>query len=162
MMWLPDYGVGAVILTNSDTGYAIRGPLLRKLLEVLFDGKPLADAQLKASVQAIEADRKKTRERLVVPADPALSGNLAARYANDALGTIAVAHKGKDLVFRIGRHEWESVVASRKNDDGSISFITITPTLQGFEFVMAEKQGKRALIVREAQHEYVYLESPKS
>ena len=43
MMWLPEYNVGAVILTNSDTGYALRGPFLRRLVELLFDGKAEAD-----------------------------------------------------------------------------------------------------------------------
>ena len=43
---LPDYGVGAVILTNADSGVYIRGPLMRRLLEVLFDGKPEAEAAL--------------------------------------------------------------------------------------------------------------------
>src|SRR5262249_9126151 len=67
MMWLPEQNVGAVILTNSDWGFGLRGPFLRKLEEVLFDGLPLAEAQLKAVAEQLEQDRKKTRERLVVP-----------------------------------------------------------------------------------------------
>src|SRR6185437_1470851 len=38
VIWLPDYDVGAVILTNGDGGSAIRDQFRRKLLEVLFDG----------------------------------------------------------------------------------------------------------------------------
>jgi hypothetical protein len=45
MMWLPDHNVGAVILTNSDMGGALLDPFRRKLLEVLFDGRPEADAE---------------------------------------------------------------------------------------------------------------------
>jgi CubicO group peptidase (beta-lactamase class C family) len=159
MMWLPDYGVGAVILTNSDPGYAIRGPLMRKLLEVLFDGKPLAEAQLRAGAEQIEADRRKTRERLGVPADRSVVTKLAAHYANDALGSLYLVRNGKALEARAGRNEWRSEVATRKNDDGTISLITISPTLQGFEFVVGEKDGKRTLTTRDAQHEYVYTEA---
>jgi CubicO group peptidase (beta-lactamase class C family) len=159
MMWLPDYGVGAVILTNSDPGYAIRGPLMRKLLEVLFDGKPLAEAQLKTGAEQIEADRRKTRERLGVPADRSVVTKLAAHYANDALGSLYLVRNGKALEARAGRNEWRSEVATRKNDDGTISLITISPTLQGFEFVVGEKDGKRTLTTRDAQHEYVYTEA---
>ena len=65
---------------------------------------------------------------------------------------------GKATVFDVG--EWKSAVASRKNDDGTISFITIDPTLDGFEFVVADKDGKRRLITRDAQHEYVFEEAP--
>jgi CubicO group peptidase (beta-lactamase class C family) len=161
MMWLPDYGVGAVILTDSNPGVYIRGPLMRKLLEVMFDGKPLADAQLKAAAEQDDADRKKTRERLVIPADPALTANLASYYTNAALGRVTLVHKGKDLIVHPGRNEWQSVAATRKNDDGSISLITISPNLQGFEFVIGEKDGKRTLTTRDAQHEYVYTEAAK-
>jgi hypothetical protein len=49
-------------------------------------------------------------------------------------------------------------MASRKNDDGTISFITIDPTMDGFEFVVGAKAGKRSLVIRDAQHEYVFEE----
>jgi CubicO group peptidase (beta-lactamase class C family) len=156
MMWLPDYGVGAVILTNSDSGVIIRGPLLRKLIEVLFDAKPEADAQLKVAAAQRKAAIAKERERLVVPADPAAVQKLAGRYANKSLGEVKIAKNGKSVTFDVG--EWKSTVASRKNDDGTISFITIDPTLGGFEFVVADKDGKRHLITRDAQHEYVFDE----
>jgi len=153
MMWLPDYGVGAVILTNADSGVTIRGPLLRRLLEVLFDGKPEAEQQLKVAAGQRRAAIAKERERLVVPADPAAVEKLANRYANASLGEVKVVKNGKSTTFDVG--EWKSTVASRKNDDGTTSFITIDPTLGGFEFVVADKDGKRRLITRDAQHEYV-------
>ena len=40
----------------------------------------------------------------------------------------------------------------------TISFITIDPTLASFEFVMAQREGKRALITRDGQHEYFFDE----
>ncbi|HQR38464.1 MAG TPA: serine hydrolase domain-containing protein [Blastocatellia bacterium] len=160
MIWLPEYGVGAVILTNADTGVYIRGPLLRRLLEVLFDGKPEAEASLKVAVAQRKAAIAKDRERLVVPADPAEVSKLAPRYANESLGEVSVLREGNKTVFDVG--EWKSTVASRKNDDGTISFITIDPTLAGFEFVVADKDGKRRLIIRDAQHEYTFVEvAPK-
>jgi hypothetical protein len=42
-------------------------------------------------------------------------------------------------------------------DDGGLSFLTIDPTLDGFEFVMGENAGKRMLTIRDGQHEYVFL-----
>jgi hypothetical protein len=66
---------------------------------------------------------------------------------------VKVVKNGKTTTFDVG--EWKSTVASRKNDDGTTSFITIDPTLGGFEFVVADKDGKRRLITRDAQHEYI-------
>jgi len=157
MMWLPDYGVGAVILTNSDPGYVIRGPLLRKLLELLFDGRPEADAALSAAITQYKAQIAKARERLVVPADATEAAKLAAHYRNASLGTLDVRREGNDWVFDVG--EWHSVVASRRNDDGTISFITIDPTISGFEFVVGVRDGHPTLTIRDAQHEYVFTDA---
>jgi CubicO group peptidase (beta-lactamase class C family) len=156
MVWLPEQGVGAVILTNADSGVLLRGPLLRKLLEVLFDGKPEADETLRVAVSVRKAAIAKERERLVVPADPGAASRLAPRYATAGLGELKVVREGKSLLFDAG--EWRSSVASRKNDDGTTSFVTIDPGTAGFEFVVADKDGKRRLVTRDAQHEYVFEE----
>jgi len=155
MMWFPEHGVGAVILTNSDPGVQLRGPLLRRMAELMFDGKPEAQAQLDAAVRNGKAARAKFRERLAIPPDAATARGLAARYMSKDLGSLAVARQGDAVVFDFG--EWSSAMASRKNDDGSISFISVAPDVTGFEFVVAEREGKRALIARDAQHEYVFM-----
>ena len=158
MMWLPEHGVGAVILANSDSGVRIRGPLLRRLLEVLFDGKPEAEEMLKVGVEQRKTAIAKEREKLVVPADPAAAAKLATRYVSPALGEVNVVREGTTTLFDVG--EWKSAVASRRNEDGTISFITIDPTINGLEFVVADQAGKRRLITRDAQHEYVFEEAP--
>lgn len=160
MMWLPEHGVGAVILTNGDSGAALRGPLLRRLLELLFDGKPEAEETLKVGAAQRKAAIAKERERLVVPADPALAAGLAPRYRSTALGEVKVLKEGGATLFDVG--EWRSAMASRRNDDGTVSFISIDPTLAGFEFVVADKDGQRRLITRDAQHEYVFVEEKET
>jgi len=157
LYFLPDSGIGAVVLTNSDTGGMLLGPFGRRLLEVVFDGKPEAVGNVAAAAATYKAGLAKERERLVVPADPALVAHLAKSYSSKELGELEVLNKDGITTFDFG--EWKSAVASRKNDDGSISFITIDPTNSGFEFVVADRGGKRALIIRDGQHEYVFLET---
>jgi CubicO group peptidase (beta-lactamase class C family) len=157
MMFLPDHGVGAVILTNSDSGGALTGLFGRRLLEVLFDGRPEAVEHARAANAQRIANIAKNRERLVVPADPTAVGRLAANYSSPALGTLRVRAQDGATVFDFGK--WYSSVASRKNDDGTTSFITIDPTVDGFDFVLGEQEGKRALLIRDAQHEYAFIES---
>lgn len=91
----------------------------------------------------------------MLPADATESGKLAKRYANDALGEIAVTQAAGVTTFDFG--EWKSPVATRKNPDGTLSFITIAPGVIGFEFVVGSGP-KRTLITRDAQHEYVFTE----
>ena len=154
--FLPDYGVGAVLLTNADTGGFMNGPFGRRLLEVLFDGKPEAAGDLASAAAAYKADIAKERKRLVVPADPAVVDHLAPHYTSKELGQLDVVNANGATTFDFS--EWSSAVASRKNDDGTISLITIDPTNSGFEFVVGEKAAKRTLTLRDAQHEYVFNE----
>lgn len=155
MMWLPEHGVGAVVLTSGDPGWMIRSHFRRKLLEVLFDGRPEADAELAAEGKTFFESRAAGRKQWTVPADPTEAGKLAARYKSKELGTLTVTRTGGTTVFDFG--EWKTEVATKKAPDGSISFVTIVPGAEGFELHVGSGP-KRTLIVRDAQHEYVFDE----
>ncbi len=155
---LPDSGIGAVLLTNSDNGGMLLGPFERRLLEVVFDGKPEAAGDVATQAARHKAEMAKDRQRLVVPAAPGLASGLARHYSSRELGDLTVLSDGGTTIFDLG--EWKSAVASRKNDDGTVSFITIDPTFVGaFEFVVGVRDGKRALIIRDGQHEYTFMET---
>jgi CubicO group peptidase (beta-lactamase class C family) len=157
MYWLPEHGVGAVILTNGDGGPALRGSFQRKLLEVLFDGRPEADSRVAAAEKSILASLEALRGQIVRPADARASAALAAGYRNAALGSIAVSRDGVLTRFDFG--EWSSEVASKANPDGTISFVTVAPGVAGFEFVVGKSEaGQRTLVTRDAQHEYLFEE----
>lgn len=155
MMWLPGQGVGAVVLTNGDPGWILSRQFQRKLLEVLFDGRPEADAAVAAAGKAFYDRLAAERKLLTVPAGTAQSEKLAPHYANDALGDITVRKKKGATVFDFG--EWQSEVGSRTNPDGTVSFITVAPGIGGIDFVVGSGD-KRTLTVRDAQHEYIFTE----
>jgi CubicO group peptidase (beta-lactamase class C family) len=156
MIWLPQQRVGAVILTNSEEGPLLRGPFRRKLLELLFDGRPEAEADVAGEARRYFDDIATARKLLTLPADPGFAGKLAARYTNPALGDITVRHAGDATVFDFG--EWKSTVATRREPDGSVTFVTISPGMVGIPLVAGGSGEKRTLTVRDAQHEYVFAE----
>ena len=155
MMWLPQQNVGAVILTDGDPGWLLRDHIRRKLLEVLFDGRHEADAQLNADAKSFYSSLAADRKLLTIPADANEAARLSKHYANSSLGEIAVSRSGAATTFDFG--EWKSEVASRKNPDRTISFITIAPGASGLEFTVGSR-SKRTLTIRDAQHEYVFEE----
>jgi CubicO group peptidase (beta-lactamase class C family) len=157
MMWLPEHNVGAVVLTNADPGWMLRTMFRRKLLEVLFDGKPEADADVVAGAKTFFDEWAAERKLLTVPADAGEAAKLAKHYASAALGEIAVSQVGGATTFDFG--EWKSQMATRKNPDGTISFVTITPGVIGFQLVVGSNgEKKRTLTMRDGQHEYVFTE----
>ena len=150
---IPSAQVGAVILTNSDSGVELRGPFLRRLLELLYNGKPEAAADVAAAARNDAKALAVSRKLLTIPASPAYAAKLASYYTSPALGHIAVKRAAKGLVFDFGL--WSSRMATRKNADGTISFLTIDPGVGGFDFVLPNN-GKRQLITRDGQHVYTY------
>jgi CubicO group peptidase (beta-lactamase class C family) len=156
IVFVPEADVGAVVLTNSDEGYLMLKPFMRRLLEVLYDGRPEAVANLKAAVAQNKAYIASERARLSAPPDPVQVARLAAHYRSADLGELAIVREGATVIADTGL--WKSPVATRKNDDGTISLISTEPTLLGFEWVIGERNGKRALITRDSQHDYVFLE----
>jgi len=158
LFWLPEQGIGGVILANADAGGLLLRPFLRRTLEVLFDGKPEA-AEDVASAAAQRKERlAKERVRRVTPADREVVKALAKRYTSPALGDVGVKTDAKGTVFDFG--EWKSTVSSRKNDDGTMSLVTIDAGVDDFEFVVNDAGGRRGLILRDAQHEYAFTEKP--
>ena len=150
---VPDADVGAVILTNADQGGNLLRPFMRRLLEVLYDGKPEAAENVAAAGKADRAWILEERSRLTVPST--VTG-LARAYSNPDLGYLKVRTEGGRTYIDVP--SWSSEVASRKNDDGTVSLSTITPGLTWFAFVIGTKDGKKTLTVRDSQHEYVYSE----
>jgi CubicO group peptidase (beta-lactamase class C family) len=156
---IPSAQVGAVILTNSDSGVYLRGPFERRLLEVLYNGKPEAAQQAAAAAVSMKAEIAKTRQLFTLPPSPSAVAQLASHYDSPDLGHIDVRKDADGTWFQFGL--WGSHMASRQNPDGTTSLVTIDPGVSGFfTFVLTKQNGKPALITADGQHKYTYTESP--
>ncbi len=156
MMWWPDQKVGAVILTNADEGVYLRGPLKRRLMEIMFDGAPQAVAAAAATAKANREAFDALVKLMQWPADAKALDGLAPLYRNDALGELSVTRKDGGAVIDVGT--FSSPIATQQQPDGSLAFVTVDPQIIGFPLVRADKDGVRKLIVRDGQHEYVFDE----
>jgi CubicO group peptidase (beta-lactamase class C family) len=154
---LPEAGIGAVILTNADTGAAMLAPFLRRVMEVLYDGKPEAVQEIAAAKERIKAQSKARRERLTIPGDPAVLANLAPKYRSPLGSTISVEDRDGAKWIKAGFIQ--GPVATRKNPDGSVSLVSIGGGSIGVDALIGNLNGVRTLTIRDSQHEYVYSES---
>lgn len=155
IMLIPDADIGAVILTNGEEGQMLLRPFMRRLLELLYDGKPEAAGDVAAAAKRNQAEIAKEAERVSVTPDPAAVAALAPTYANADLGPLKVVKtaKGVDFAFRT----LSTPMGTRKNDDGTISFVALDPTLLFFPLVVSTEAGKPALIARDSQHEFKFV-----
>ena len=157
MYAIPSAQVGAVLLTNADNGPAMRRPFMRRLLELLYDGKPEAVADVQAQVKRINAEEAEWRSKLINPVPAAIATNLAAAYSSPDLGPLTVT-RNRDSVRLVAR-AWSGDVAVRHNDDKTESLVTIEPGFQDLDFVIGkDADGRRTLTTRDGQHVYVFTE----
>jgi len=153
---LPEAEIGAVILTNAEEGSGLLRPFLRRLLEVVYDGKPEAMADVQVAAARYKANMKAERDTLTLPGDSAVLANLAGVYRNPELGDMTLRRAGGQTRIKAG--VVDSPLVTRKNADGTQSLVTIDPGVFGFELVTGAAKGLRTLTVRDSQHEYIYAE----
>lgn len=155
MIWLPQHGVGAVILTNSDSGSSLRSAFRRRLLEVLFDGEPTATNDLVEFAQRARAANAGRRAELGAPLDADMLAQLASRYRSAELGALEVRQQQGATWFDFGG--WSSEMLARRDEAGAVTLTTITPGVEGYELTIANAGAERRLITSDAQHEYVFV-----
>lgn len=154
---LPESGVGLVILTNSDPGAAMFGPVLRRLLEILYDGQPEAARKVTAAAARIKAQAGARRERMTYPGDAAVLGNLAGHYRDPSVGQITISDRNGEKWIKAGFVE--GPLATRRNGDGTVSVISAGPGTIGVDALVGTRDGKRTLTISDGQQtQYVYVE----
>lgn len=157
---LPGAGVGGVVLTNADSGWSVTRAVMRRTLEVIYDGAPEAEENLRSAVREARASLGGAQKDWKVPPDPAAVKRLAGAYRSGALGDIAVRPGPNQVVFQFGG--WKSRMATKVNPDGTTSFVTIDPGMRGFEFHAPPAAGRYLrLTLRDAQHTYDYEAIPR-
>ncbi len=153
---LPEAGIGAVVLTNSDSGATMLDPFFRRLLEVVYDGKPEAAAEITSAAARAKAQNAARRATLKVPGDPTVLAGLATRYTTPDIGALTIRDQGGTKWIKAG--VIDAPVATRTNPDGTVSLVTAGPGAIGVEALVGTRDGARTLTIRDSQHEYRYTE----
>lgn len=130
---LPDAGIGVVLLTNGETGTPLLEQTRRRLVEILYDAHPEAAANTKIQAAALRGEYSETFSKLQLAPDPATVAKLARRYESPELGHIDVKTEGGRLIFNFG--SFSSRMATKINEDGTISFVMVDPGTTDLSFV---------------------------
>ena len=154
IMLIPSAGIGAVILTNAENGQMLLRPFMRRLLELIYDGKPEAAGDVAAAAARTKAELASEAARVSVTPQPAAVAALARTYANPDLGNIAVVPTPGGVDFALTN--FTTPMGTRKNDDGTLSFVMLDPTFLFTPLVVGGTADKPTLIVRDGQHEFVF------
>ena len=156
MFFMPEQGVGLVVLTNLGDAAVWHAPLRRKLLELLFDGKPEADEDLAFAVAERRAARAK--EAALVETNPDIAmmqwlQRYAGTWTSPALGELTIKLTGSKGVLDAG--EWKSAIGRKTEDDGTIKIVLTSPPWS-YEFLPGEANGAATLTLDVPQQRHVF------
>jgi len=154
MFFLPEHGVGVVILSNMGSTHAWHGPFQRKLLELLFDGRPEAAEDLSTSLKVREESWLKDVPRIDFEPDRAWLDRFVGTYKNPELGTITIRIEGKQAVLDAG--EWKSAIGRKREEDGAVKLALTSPPRSWIELLPKEESGKVTLTLDVPQQKYVF------
>jgi len=153
MFFLPEHGVGVVALTNLGDAAAWHAPLRRKLLELLFDGKPEADEDLAFAVAERRAARATEAALVEVNPDGAWLQRYAGTWTSPALGEVTIKLAGGKGVLDAG--EWKSAIGRKTEADGTIKIVLTSPPWS-YEFLPGEANGAATLTLDVPQQRHVF------
>lgn len=153
--FFPDYGIGAVVLTNAGQANEFRSAVRRRLLEILFDGRDEAKESLAFSL----SQRRTLMEKVIGETDftPERSWleSLVGAYDNPSLGHVDVRlDETGGATFDAG--EWKSPLARWRGPDGVAQVILTGAPFAGLGFLPGEKDGRPTLNLELSQQRYVF------
>jgi CubicO group peptidase (beta-lactamase class C family) len=154
VFFLPEHDVGVVVLTNARAANDYTAALLRRFLELLFDGKQEAKQGLTAAIARAEKALGEQRALLRDKPDRTWIDPLLGRYQQPDLGTVTLARAGQSIVLDAG--EWKSEVTEEVDRDGTRKLFLTSAPLAGIELVPREKNGVEMLVLDAGQQVYEF------
>ncbi len=136
MFFLPDLGIGVVVLTNMRVANAFLGAFRQKLLEVLFEADHSSDAMIAAAL--ISLDKSTERLATTVHMDAASStwiGSHAGDYYSEELGAARIIGEPNGT-YVIEFDSWSSALGTGQPDE---LVLTSPPWRGGFRLHVDEQ-----------------------
>ena len=158
-LWLPEHGVGLVVVTNTGGAGAFLNAVTRKVLEELFDGTPRAADDLAQSVARASRGATEAKAQLAPAVDAAWFGPWVGTYASPTLGRIAMRLDGDHAVLDAGA--WTMDLGQKTSGEGVRSLEATGVPFAGFEVFPEERDGRKVIVLRDEQLEYVFEPATK-
>jgi hypothetical protein len=151
---LPAHGLGLVLLTNAGGANAFRGAVRRRFLELVFDGRALAQVSLSERLRAAREESQKARAGLRHAFGPEEARPLVGAYRAEGLGRLTLGLEGQALWADAG--EWRSRVAERPRRQGPRLLVLTDPPLAGLQLLAEPGADGLRLRLPYLQHEYLF------
>ncbi len=156
LFFIPEQGVGAVILTNGDPPTPLTSRFQRRLLELLFDGHDEAREALLADLKKQEASHAKEVAQLDLAPGRAFFERFAGTYENALYGKIAIRLVGEGAELDAG--EWKTALGRKREEDGTERLVGMPPPWLGWPSLVRREAGGKVNLEMQAGSRRVVFE----
>ncbi|HVH41782.1 MAG TPA: serine hydrolase domain-containing protein [Labilithrix sp.] len=154
MFFLPEHGLGMVVLTNLGDAGPYRRALRRKLIEIVFDAKPEAEENLRHRVE--DFDKRLAEQKALVAKAPSkeLLSSVVGAWSNPELGRIDVRATKDGAILDAG--EWKSAFSEKVEKDGARKLYLLEPPFYGLEADVVNDEKGTTLVVGSGQERHTF------
>ena len=150
--FLPDAGLGIVVLANAQGTNAFNSAVRTRLFELVFEQDPEADKQATFSFGEVAKELEKISNNLQ-PIDRSVVTPYFGSYQNDALGEVSLRLDGDAVTFDTGEF---AVPLVAETEDGKVKYLFNGPPLPGGELKLTGKPDAPTLTIGEGAVKYVF------
>lgn len=157
-MWLPQYDVGLVFLTNLAGAGSLMNASRRRFFELLFDGKDEAKQNLEFALTRRSSSYAAEYAKLERAPDKDWTAKLAGEYRSPALGRVVIRWENGKAVLDTG--DWKTSFGRIQEADGD-KLVMLEQPWVGFDFVAKGSGDATTLTLDAGQEKYTFTRVPK-
>jgi CubicO group peptidase (beta-lactamase class C family) len=155
MFFLPEHGIGMVVLTNLRAANLFLASVGQKLLEILFGAERKAEAMVTSAKTAIDDALEGIRQRVKTdPAAIAWISGFTGEYVSEELGSACISKTGDG--FRIEFESWTSNLGVEEQSSKSRQIVlTSAPWLGSIKLQLSDDPNRLVLDGGQTRYEFV-------
>lgn len=151
--FVPEANLGIVVLTNGQATNAFSAAVRARLLELLFEQEPEAQASLQFAREQL-GEALERPEGLQTSVDPGAVEPFLGSYANADLGQVTLALHDGELIFDAG--ELVSTMLPLEEEGELQGYMMMEPPLTGAVFELEEIDGVQTISVGQGAVAYTF------
>jgi CubicO group peptidase (beta-lactamase class C family) len=155
MFFLPEHGIGMVMLTNLRAANGFLGAVGQRLIELLFGAESKAEAIVTSEKKALDDWLRSIHERIkTAPEATAWIRDYVGDYVSDELGPASISKHAEG--FRIAFESWSSDLGVEEQPGGSRQIVLTSAPWQG-SIKLQLADDPNTLLLNSVQTQYKFV-----
>ncbi len=156
LFFLPEHNIGCIILTNMEAHFSeiFLRAVVRKLMEILFDGKSQAQTMIDFGILSKKIEYEKMAQDLDFNPSSEWIYSLIGHYSNSQRGDLII--RTTKIGIELDTRLWKANLVAVKKSDGSLKLIIADGPHVGISLIPQEKNGQMELVIDEGQQKQIF------